>query len=192
MTRAFQLFLVVTLLISSGCGGARLSHDEIRKQIADMGTSTLVPDDVVIRRVVSESNTRAIAETTVDLTFQFQRDTPGSPWHIGAVRLGDQNWVSVPELIAALNESRRKATVTSLQKLAAGVAAYRKQNGSAPVSADIQSLADILHPRYMDDLVLDDAWGHKIEVESSSPEFRFRSAGPDGKTGTADDVVSPE
>jgi Type II secretion system (T2SS), protein G len=192
MTRAFQLFLVVALLISSGCGGARLSHNEIRKQIADMGTSTLVPEGIVIRRVVSESSTRAIAETTVELAFQFQRDTPGSPWHIGAVRLGDQNWVSVPELITALNESRRRATVTSLQKLAAGIAAYRQRNGSPPVAANIQALAEVLHPQYMSDLVLDDAWGHKIEVESSSPEFRFRSAGPDGRLGTADDVVSPE
>ena len=192
MHRALQLFFVVFLLISSGCGGARLSHDEIRKQIADMGTSTLVPESIAIRRVVSQTGNRAIAETTVEMAFQFQRDSEGSPWYISSVRLGDQNWVSVPELLAALNDNRRKATAESMQKLAAGIAAYRQSTGSAPVAADIQALADVLHPRYMTDLVLDDGWGHPIQIDASTPEFRFRSLGPDGQRGTTDDIVSPQ
>ena len=68
--------------------GARLSHEEIRRQIADIGNSTLVPKAVEVRRVVSQSGNRAIAETTVELAFQFERDTPTSPWFISAVRLG--------------------------------------------------------------------------------------------------------
>jgi hypothetical protein len=192
MNWAFRLFLVLLCLNSSGCGGARLSHDEIRKQILDMGNSTLVPRDISIRRVVSQNGNRAIAETTVDLAFQFQRDTPGSPWHIAAVRLGDQNWVSVPELVAAINESRRKATATSLQKLSAGVAAYRQRNGSLPAANNVQTLADFLHPQYMTDLIFDDAWGRPIEVETAANELRFRSLGPDGSRGTADDIIFPE
>ena len=60
---------------------------EIRKQVADLGTSTLVPSSVSVRRVVSQSGNRAIAETTVDLAFQFERDSAVSPWHIASVRL---------------------------------------------------------------------------------------------------------
>jgi hypothetical protein len=175
----------------SGCGGSRLSHDVIRKQVADLGTSTLVPSAVAVRRIVSQSGDRAIAETTVDLAFQFERDSDKSPWHITSVRLGDQNWVSVAELIAALNESRKKTTAASLEKLTAGVAAYRQQNGTSPAARDIKALADALHPRYMKDLILDDAWGRPIEVDTTSPTLRFRSVGPDGLSGTPDDIVSP-
>jgi hypothetical protein len=196
MNRAFRRLLVLTFLASglaaSGCGGARLSHDEIRKQVADLGNSTLVPSSVSIRRVVSQSSNRAIAETSVELAFQMERDSENSPWHITSVRLGDQNWVSVPELIAALNESKRKVTTGSLEKLNAGVATYRQKNGSLPPAKDIKALTDVLHPLYMRDLVLDDAWGHQILVESSTPTFRFRSVGPDGQRGTADDLLSPE
>jgi len=193
MNRALQRLLPVALVLSSSCGGARLSHDEIRKQIADIGTSTLVPNSVSVRRVVSQSGNRAIAETSVDLSFQFERDSEASPWHIASVRLGDQNWVSVPELIMALNEAHRKETTASLQKLATGVAAYRERNGSMPNARDIKALTDILHPQYMRDLVLDDAWGRPIEVEpSGGANFRFRSLGPDAQRGTSDDVVSPE
>lgn len=192
MNRALRLLFVLALLVASSCGGARLSHDEIRRQIADLGNSTLVPSSVSIRRVVSQSSNRAVAETSVELAVQMERDSETSPWHITSIRLGDQNWVSVPELLAAMNESRQKVTAASLEKLAAGVAAYRQRNGSMPPAADIKALADVLHPLYMKDLVMDDAWGRQILVDASTLSLRFRSVGPDGVRGTQDDLLSPE
>ncbi len=190
MNRALQLALIAAFL-TSGCGGARLSHNEIRKQVAEFGTSTLIPEAVNVRRIVSQSGNRAIAETTVELAFQFERDTATSPWHISAVRLGDQNWVTFSELVGALNETRQKATIAALRKLDAGVTAYRQQNGNAPGASTVVTLGDVLHPQYMSDLVLSDGWGRPIEIESTTPSFRFRSLGPDGRRGTADDVVFP-
>jgi len=190
MNRAFQLLSLILLATLCGCGGARLSHNEIRKQIADLGGSSLVPSSVSIRRIISESGNRTIAETTVDLAVQLERDSAGSPWHIVSVRLGDQNWISVNELVAAVSEARRKQTLASMEKLAAGVVAYRQRNGSPPQANDIKALTDVLHPQYMKDLVLDDGWGHPFELDKSGTELRFRSAGADGKSGTADDIVS--
>lgn len=187
-----RALILVSVLLVSACGGARLSHDEIRKQIADIGTSTLVPKAVQVRRVVSQGGNTAIAETSVELAFQFQRDFAGSPWHITQVRLGDQNWVSVPELLKALEQNRRNETAAALRKLDTGVVAYRQKNGSAPTAGNIASLSDALHPLYMSDLVLNDSWGHAIEIESPATGMRFRSLGPDGQRGTSDDVVFPE
>jgi len=191
MNRALQL-VVITTFLASGCGGARLSHGEIRKQIADIGTSTLVPAAIQVLRVTDQSDKRAIAETTVELAFQFERDTTGSPWHISAVRLGDQNWLSLPELLQAVNEGRRRETAGALRKLDAGVAAYRQRNGAAPLASTITALSDLLHPQYMSDLVLADAWGHPIQIEATNTVLRFRSLGPDGRRDTPDDVVFPE
>jgi len=191
MNRAFQLCSIAILGALFGCGGARLSHKEIRQQIASLGTSTLVPSSVSVRRVVNQGGNLAIAETTVDLAVQFERDSAVSPWHISSIRLGDQNWVSVPELIAALSEAKKRETTTSLAKLVIGVGAYRQQTGSAPSARDIKSLADVLHPLYMKDLVIDDAWGRKIELEPAGNDLRFRSLGPDGQKGTPDDILSP-
>ena len=190
MNRAFQLLVAASILAVSGCGGARLSHDEIRKQVAELGTSSLVPSSVSVRRVVSQSGNRAIAETSVELAFQMERDSENSPWHITAVRLGDQNWVSVAELLEALNESKRKITAASLEKLSAGVTAYRQRNTSLPAGNNIKTLADVLHPLYMKDLVLDDGWGRPILVETSATTLRFRSLGADGVQGTPDDMLS--
>jgi|SRR5688500_4716353 hypothetical protein len=191
MHRVIQL-VVLAAVASSGCAGSRLSHDEIRKQIAEIGGSTLVPKSVGIRRVVSQSGNRAIAETTVELAVQLERTSPSADWYISAVRLGDQDWVSLPELIAAFNEARRRETAASLQKLATGMANYRQRNGSVPIASDIVQLTDVLHPQYMPDLVRTDAWGHSIQYEVSGTNYRFRSFGSDGLRGTTDDILLPE
>ena len=188
MRHAFYLLLSVTLL-TSACSGARLSSNEARKKIAAIGTSPLVPQAVEVRRIVSQSDDQAIVEATVTLAFQFKRDKSNGEWRIEAVRLGDRDWMSLDELLAAVKEGRRRATLNSMQKLATGITNYRQQNGTFPNAADIVKLTDMLHPRYMPDLIRDDAWGHPIQYESTGSDFRLRSYGPDGAPNTSDDIL---
>jgi hypothetical protein len=175
----------------AGCSGARLSHEEARRQIAAIGTSTLVPGSIQIQRIVSQTDKDAIAETTVALAFEFKRDKTSDPWRVAAVRLGDRDWVGVDELIAAINDNRRKVTLQSLQALAKGIAAFQQRNGSLPNAKDIETLTDILHPNYMSVLVRTDAWGHPFLFEITPPGNRLVSFGPDVIRGTADDIQLP-
>src|SRR5262245_18315029 len=71
MNRALQLLFLLFFLTCSSCGGVRLSHDEIRRQMLVLGTSTLVPSSINVRRIVSQSGKRAIAETSVDVAVQL-------------------------------------------------------------------------------------------------------------------------
>jgi hypothetical protein len=174
-----------------GCSGARLSHEEARRQIAAIGTSTLVPGSIQIQRIVSQTDKDAIAETTVALAFEFKRDKPSDAWHVAAVRLGDRDWVGLDELVTAVNDNRRRATLQSLQLVANGIAAFRQRNGTLPNAKDIVSLSDILHPTYMTDLVRTDAWGHPILFETTPSGYFLLSFGPDGIRGTADDIQLP-
>ena len=190
MKRALHLLFLMAIL-SSACSGARLSRDEARKRIVEIGSSSLVPNAVEIRRIVSQDENQAIAETTVTLAFQFKRDKPGNQWRVAAVRLGDRDWISLDELLVAINDGRRRETLQSLQKLAAVIANFRQRNGSLPNATDIVTLTDILHPLYMTDLIREDAWGHPIVYEVTAPDFRLRSYGADGLRGTQDDIVLP-
>ncbi len=192
---ASHTFLPVVLACSSmiagmsaGCSGARLSHDEARKQISEIGNSSLVPDSIHIQRIVSQTDKDAIAETSVALAFEFQRSKASDPWHIAAVRMGDRDWVGVAEIVAAVNESRRRTTLESFQKLAVGIEAYRQRNGASPNATEIVGLTDILHPTYMTDLVRLDAWGRPIRYEVVGASFRLLSDGADGVRGTPDDL----
>jgi hypothetical protein len=182
--------LLLLCFALTACAGARLSHDEARKKIADIGRSNLIPDAIEIRRVISQSDTQAIAEATITLAFQFKRDNPDAEWKIQAVRLGDRDWISLDELLAGINEGRRRATADSMQKLADAVEKYRAMTGALPDARDIVVLTDILHPQYMNELVREDGWGKPITYEAvGTSGFRLISNGPDGRPGTSDDIV---
>jgi predicted xylose isomerase-like sugar epimerase len=182
--------LLVGCLALCACTGARLSHDEARKKIAEIGRSNLVPAAIEIRRIVSQTDKQAIAEATITLAFQFKRDNPNAEWRIDAVRLGDREWISLDELLSGINEGRKRTTTDSMEKLADAVKKFRAANGSLPDARDIVGLTDILSPRYMSELVREDGWGRPIFYEVTGPAaFRLTSDGPDGRFGTSDDIV---
>ena len=182
--------LLLGCLVLCSCTSARLSHDEARKKIAEIGRSNLVPDAIEIRRIVSQTDTQAIAEATITLAFQFKRDAPNAEWRIQAVRLGDRDWISLDEILAGINEGRRRTTTDAMRKLAEAVEKYRSSNGSLPKATDIVGLTDILHPKYMSDLVREDGWGNPIIYEVTGPSaFRLISRGADALPGTRDDIV---
>src|SRR5262249_19171935 len=145
--------LLIGCIALSACSSARLSHDEVRRKIAEIGQSSLVPDAIEIRRIVSQTDTSAIAEATATLAFQFKRTNSTAEWRIEAVRLGDRDWVSLDELVAAVNEGRRRTTFNALQQLAEATERYRAANGSLPSAHDIVELTDTLYPTYMKVLI---------------------------------------
>jgi len=188
MTRLAKTLLLSSLMLSA-CASDRLSHDEARQKIAQIGRSNLVPDAIEIRRIISQTDTEAIAESSVTLAFQFKRANPNAQWQISAVRLGDRDWVSMDELLAAINDGRRRSTIDGLKKLAAGIAKYREMNGSIPMASDITRLTDILHPLYISELIRQDGWGAPIAYQVMGTTYRLVSPGPDGVRGTSDDIV---
>ena len=182
--------LLFSIILLASCTADRLSHDEARKKVSEIGRSTLVPNAIEIRRVTLQSDTQAVAEANVTLAFQFKRDNPAAEWKIEAVRLGDRDWVSLTEFLAAVDEGRRRTTQQSLQKLAAGITSYRASHGSLPTASNIVELTDVLHPLYTNELIRTDGWDAPIEYEITAPStFRLISPGPDGRRGTPDDVV---
>src|SRR5256885_8987328 len=140
--------LLLGCLVLCACTSARLSHDEARKKIAEIGRSNLVPDAIEIRRIVSQSETQAIAEATITLAFQFKRDTPNAEWRIQAVRLGDRDWISLDELLAGINEGRRRTTTDAMQKVADSVQKDRRTNGALPHAPEICGSKRLPQPRY--------------------------------------------
>jgi hypothetical protein len=189
MKQAVHLLLIGSLALTA-CTSARLSHDEARKKIAAIGRSNLIPDAIEIRRIISQTDTQAVAEATITLAFQFKRDNPAADWRIDAVRLGDRDWISLDELLAAINEGRRRTTSQAMQQLATAVEKYRSSNGSLPNARNIVVLTDTLHPLYINELVREDGWGNPIDYEvTGNATYRLVSRGPDGRRGTADDIV---
>src|SRR5262245_48986446 len=75
-----RLLILFASIALPACTAARLSNDEAQKKIAAIGQSNLVPDGIEIRRIVSQSDTSAIAGSTVTLAFEFRRPNSNAEW----------------------------------------------------------------------------------------------------------------
>ena len=160
-----------------------------RSRMIELGASPLIPGAIEVRRVISQNETRTIAEATVTIGFRFAYAARSKSWNVEAARLGDGEWIDTVDLLATLNEGRRRATLASMQKLAGAIENYRQQKGTFPPAKTAAELMDVLHPRYINELVRSDGWGQEIEYSATESTFRLRSRGPDGRLFTADDIV---
>ena len=187
MRYAPPALLIAGALGLSGCA-AGPSTQAAREQIAQLANAELATDDVIVERVVSQTESLAIAEATVKLTFQWEKDADGE-WRIVRVRLGSGRWVEVEPLLGAVETLENDRTQASLEKLVDGVRTYVARNGDLPRIETSGYLSDVLHPLFMSDLVREDAWGSNILYESEGGRFRLVSPGPDGLSDTDDDIV---
>ena len=186
--RALAAVLLTAPLVATACGRG-LSPRTARSQIASLGGSGLVPADVNVERIITQAGDRMIAETTVKMAFEFEREAEGD-WRIVAARLGDRQWVDVSILVNALQAERRDSTTLAIRKLIEGVEAFRNRNGGAlPEFRTGGDISDFLHPAFMSELIREDAWGGPILYEPTNGSYQLRSAGADRVRGTADDMV---
>lgn len=184
--RSARCIAVMAILFLSSCGGP-VSSRAVREQIATLGGAGLATDDVRVERVIAQSGKRAIAEATVQLAFEFAQNADGV-WEITAVRVGEDEWIGMDTFLAALRARQIDETTSNLRMLAAGVEAFERENGTLPEVTEALPLPDLLHPRFVPNLVREDSWGSKFLYEPSGDTVRLRSAGPDRQAGTADDI----
>jgi hypothetical protein len=181
----FITVLAATLLLAS-CGGA-ISSRQVREQIATLGGAALSPDEVQVERIISQTASRAIAEFTVQMAGEYERNADGD-WKLVSIRIGENDWIGLDQLEQALAGMDVEDTRSNLRMLAGGVEAYRRARGALPVASGADSLPDLLHPLFVPTLARQDAWGSDFVYEPSDTAFRLRSAGPDRQFGTPDDI----
>ena len=92
-----------------------------------------------------------------------------------------------PEADPGFVEGRRKEVEARLLGLRSALDAYKIDQGRYPDS--LARLTEIEFPSFTDDLW--DPWGHAWIYELRENSFVVRSAGPDCRDGTADDIALP-
>jgi hypothetical protein len=109
-------------------------------------------------------------------------------WHVEELRVGDNNWVRLEPLVAAVNEEKQKRARGDLDLIARALEKFRKDRGFYIVS-DKQAVAiDYLSPRYLARVIRSDPWHQPYLYLGERDHFTLRSSGPDGKPDTADDI----
>jgi hypothetical protein len=137
---------------------------------------------------VSSLGNSATVTAQVETSFRFERDGKGK-WRVAEFRTGDRRWEDVDTLMKALNAEKTSRARAELDSIATALEAFRRERGGFPEAKTQAALIDSLNPRYLTRVIRIDPWHQPYEYEGSRTSFLLRSAGPDEKVNTADDVT---
>ena len=189
--------LIVLSLISIMVGAALianraraagdLSPKEARHLIAHLAGIQL-PSDAVRVKDISTAGNSAVVVAQVETAFRFVKGD-NDKWRVAEIRTGDRRWEDVDLLVKALNVEKTARARAELELIATALESYRRERGSYLEEKSEARLVDLLNPRYLARVIRVDPWHQPYEYEGQANTFVLRSAGPDGKANTADDIL---
>ena len=179
--------LTGALFVTRTRAAGDLTPKEARRLIARLAGIQL-PSDAVRIKDVSAMGSSATVVAQVETAFRFDKTADGK-WRVSEIRTGDRRWEDVDLLVKALNVEKSARARAELESMATALEAFRRERGSYVASKSQAALIDSLNPRFLPRVIRIDPWHQPYEYEGTSTSFVLRSAGPDEKPNTADDVV---
>ena len=195
MLKRRGLILSSFVLLTAGLGfvtiGARAAGDltpkEARRLIARVAGIDLPSDAVRIKEVSSFGNSATVI-AQVEIAFRFVKGDRDK-WRVAEIRTGDRRWEDLDMLVRALNAEKSQRARAELESIATALESYPRERGSYVESKSEAVLIDHLNPRYLARIIRVDPWHQPYGYEGGRDTFLLRSAGPDGKPNTEDDIV---
>jgi Type II secretion system (T2SS), protein G len=187
MPRALVMISLALSLIGIAAFARELGAREARERIAQtLGFDK--PDSVHIKNISRGVGSEAIVEAQFDAAFRFTTDKSGN-WQATEVRTGDRKWESIELIQTALRKEKALRTGADLRTIGMALEAYRRDNGSYVSAESGAALMDHLSPAYLSSVIRIDVWAHELSYKGTATAYRLSSLGPDGKSGTDDDIV---
>jgi hypothetical protein len=187
---AFSLAILIAASLSLFAFQTRAAGDltpkEARRVIARLAGIEL-PSDAVRIKSISPMGNSAVVVAQVETAFRLVNDK--DKWRVAEIRTGDRRWEDMDLLVRALNAEKTSRVRAELETIATALEAFRRERGSYVEAKTEAALVDFLSPRYLARVIRLDAWHRPYEYEGSRESYLLRSLGPDGKSGTSDDVV---
>jgi len=179
-------FLLAAAL--TGCGGRMVGKKTARNVIVGAVPDGLQPEDVEVDSVTQAGSRDAVVEARIRAAFRLENEK--GHWVVREVRLGERQWERLDLILQGLETAKAEETRRILDEVASGLEAYARKNSGLPGFKDFVSLSDALHPGFLPRVIRLDAWQRPLGAERVNPNtIRLRSAGPDGKFGTPDDIT---
>jgi hypothetical protein len=111
-----------------------------------------------------------------------------SGWQLSELRTGNRDWVKFEPVIASIHQEKQKRARAELEMMAAALEKFRRERGFYVVSDKQATAIDYLSPRYLPRVIRIDPWNQPYLYLGERDRFTLRSAGPDGKPDTPDDI----
>lgn len=184
--RSLILIALLLSLIGVAAVARELGAREAREKIAQaLGLDK--PGNVHIKNI-SAMGSDAIVEAQFDAAFRLALDKEGK-WQAVEVRTGDRRWESIELIQTAVRKEKELRTGADLRTIATALEAFHRENGSYVQADTCSALMDNLAPRYVSSIIRLDAWSREFDYKGTAASYRLASQGPDGKSGTEDDIV---
>ena len=179
-------------LFVKNAGATALTVKRSRCLVAELFGVTLPSDQVRIKEMSAlnlpfGSESSALITALVQIELRLTRDNRG--WRVSELKSGTREWTRIEALASALNETKRVIATRELTTVANALIDFRRERGAFVVSDKESVLIDHLNPRYLTRVIRVDPWHRPYQYEGAQDRFSLRSLGPDGKSGTPDDVV---
>jgi hypothetical protein len=171
---------------------SELTNKRARCLVAELLGIQLPSDDVRIREVSAfglslGAESSALVTALVQVDFRFAREA--RRWRVTEFKSGKRDWVSVAGIPAAMDQVKRTEAANELLTVAKALGDFRRDRGYFVVSKSESVLIDHLSPRYLARVIRIDPWHRPYHYEGQQDRYSLRSAGPDGKANTTDDIV---
>jgi hypothetical protein len=111
-----------------------------------------------------------------------------SGWRVTEVRTGNHDWVTIEPVAGAVNEEKQKQARAEMSLITAALEKFRNERGSYIISDNLRAVIDHLNPRYLARVIRLDPWHQPYKYQGERDRFTLRSAGPDGKPDSPDDI----
>jgi type II secretion system (T2SS) protein G len=186
---SLMVFLApLTVFVSSrALAAGDLTPHEARRLIAHLAGIQLPSDAVRIKDISSLGNS-AVVVAQVETAFRLVKGD-NDQWRVADIRTGDRRWEDIDLLVRALNAEKAARARAELESIATALESYRRDHGFYVESKSEAVLIDHLSPRYLTRVIRLDPWHQPYEYEGARNSFLLRSVGPDGKSGTTDDLI---
>jgi Type II secretion system (T2SS), protein G len=176
----------------TGPAEGSLTVKRARCLVAALFDITVPSDHVRIKSVSGlalplASESTAVVVAVVRLKFGFLKDRNG--WHVNAITHGDNEWSGIETIEAAVSAVKSARAQDEMKTIAMALDKFRRDRGTFVVSDKHPALIDHLSPHYLPRVIRLDPWHNSYEYIGERDRFTLRSAGPDRKLNTPDDVV---
>ena len=171
----------------TGSDEEKIGVRQVRDLLRHLGGAEFKDEQIEIRRIGGGPG-GVVVEARIETAYRLRKEKEG--WKVAEVRLGDRHWESMELIEEAVRREKTRRTLAIIDQLAAGLAGYRAAEGQYVAAEGIVGLLDALSPRYVSFPHRLDLWGTELRYEGTAVRYSLRSAGPDRKMGTEDDLVS--
>jgi hypothetical protein len=184
---AILLALVICGIFVYGAEKEILSRRQVQLLISKAGGLDLSQNAVEIKEL-SASGSKALVVARIETAFRLEKETDGE-WRVAEVRVGDRQWEDLDLIVRAINNQKSLRARDELRRLAAALESFRRDRGFYVTSKELRVLTDHITPIYLRELIRVDPWHEEYRYEGTAGNFQLRSAGPDKRLNTADDII---